>query len=54
VLTLTAQELEEKRQAIEYFLALNGEEGIDFWNPENLWKRVANIVLNALLNNVHR
>jgi hypothetical protein len=54
VLTLTAQELEEKRLAIKHFLSLKGDEGIEFWRPENLWKRAANIVRDTLLNNFNR
>jgi len=54
VATLTDQEVEKKKRAIENYLKISGQRGLDFWRPSELWARTAKIVGEALTRNSNR
>ena len=50
IVNVSDQELEDKQQAIDSYLNITSQEGINFWSPSNQWKRIANIVTENLGN----
>ena len=44
IVQVTEWELNQKRKAIEEYLAKSGSDGIEFWKPEKIWIRTAKII----------